>query len=90
MGYGKDGPGKIPTLNAGIAYQCIQKQVGFGPRVPNTQANCLCGVYLQQQPTALGTRVCAQHFQVQAFDGKLLALHNIIASFSLPTRKGSC
>jgi len=80
-GYGKDSPSEILTFNADIAYQCIQKQVSFGPRVPNAQAHRLCGAYLQQQLTALGARVHVQRFQAQAFDGQSLALQNIIASF---------
>lgn len=59
----------------------IQKQVGFGPRVPHTTAHRLCGAYLQQKLTALGGQVCVQRFQAQAFDGQQLQLENTIPSF---------
>ena len=80
-GYGKDNASKISPFNAAAAYQFIEKQVSFGPRVPNTPAHRLCGTYLEEQLTALGARMHVQRFQALAFDGQKLALQNIIASF---------
>lgn len=40
---------KAPEFNADSAYQYIQVQADFGPRVPNTQAHKECGEYLAGQ-----------------------------------------
>jgi glutaminyl-peptide cyclotransferase len=80
--YSKDQAGKLPTFKASVAYQFIEKQIGFGPRVPNTPAHRLCGEYLQHQLAELGGEVHVQRFQTQAFDGTQLKLQNIIASFN--------
>ena len=71
-----------PAFDAAQAYQFIEQQVSFGPRVPNTEAHRLCGAYLQEQLTAMGAQVCVQRFQAKTFDGQLLDLQNIIASFN--------
>ena len=70
-----------PPFNSDLAYLYIQKQVGFGPRVPNTKSHRLCGAYLKQQLNSLGAQVYVQRFQAKTFDGQTLALQNIIASF---------
>ena len=38
----------VPRFNADSAYLYIQKQVDFGPRVPNTPAHVQCADYLVQ------------------------------------------
>ena len=40
---------KAPEFDADSAYQYIQVQADFGPRVPNTQAHKECGEYLAGQ-----------------------------------------
>ena len=37
---------EIPVFNADSAYYFTEKQVAFGPRVPNTKAQELCANYL--------------------------------------------
>ena len=48
---------KAPEFNADSAYQYIQVQADFGPRVPNTQAHKECGEYLAGQLEKFGAKV---------------------------------
>lgn len=63
------------------AYAYLQKQVDFGPRVPNTAAHKACGNYLEQQLRTFGAIVLTQETQVKAYNGAVLNIKNIIASY---------
>lgn len=71
-----------PQFNADSAYAYIEKQVGFGPRVPNTTPHRQTGDYLIAKFNELGANVTVQEFEAQAFDGTTLLLRNIIASYN--------
>lgn len=71
-----------PEFNADSAYKYIAKQVAFGPRVPNTPAHYATGEWIIQKLKAYGAKVEVQEFQMRAFDGKMLNLRNIIASYN--------
>lgn len=73
---------QVPVFNADSAYAFIQKQVDFGPRIPNTSAHRATGDYLVAQLKQYGATVVTQTFQATTFDGKKLDLRNIIASFN--------
>ncbi|WP_162416237.1 M28 family peptidase [Cyclobacterium roseum] len=70
-----------PSFNADSAYAFIQKQVDFGPRVPNTPAHRETGDWLVQTLEGYGFSVTEQEFTATAYDGKELELTNIIGSF---------
>lgn len=75
----KDKP--IPTFNADSAYQYIQAQVDFGPRVPNTMGHDMCGEYIASELIRHGAKVIEQPVNVAAYDGTSLNGKNIIGSF---------
>jgi len=77
----------VPQFNADSAYHFIQKQVDFGPRIPNTAAHKKAGDYFIEQFEAYGATVMAQEFEVLSYDNKKLFLRNIIASFSPEKKK---
>ena len=77
----------VPSFNSDSAYYFIEKQVSFGPRVPNTDPHKACGAYLVERLTASGATVIEQNFTEQAYDGTRLQLKNIIASYNLKARK---
>ncbi len=77
----------VPSFNRDSAYYFIQKQVSFGPRVPNTDAHKVCGEYLIQKLKSYGAKVTVQEFMDQAYDGNRLHLKNIIASYNPDARK---
>lgn len=71
-----------PELNADSAYHFVDKQVSFGPRVPNTQAHKECGDYLLEQLTKFGANVTEQKADLKAYDGTILHARNIIGSYN--------
>ncbi|WP_164891120.1 M28 family peptidase [Botryobacter ruber] len=72
---------EAPEFNADSAYNYVAKQVAFGPRIPNTAPHYQTGEYLIGKLKELGAEVQVQNFQMEAYDGKMLNLRNIIASF---------
>lgn len=86
----KDIPRKtitVPKFNNDSAYSFIEKQVKFGPRVPNTKAHRETGDYLVAQFKRLGAIVTTQEFEATTFDNQKINLRNIIASFSPEKQK---
>ncbi|MFC1731003.1 M28 family peptidase [candidate division KSB1 bacterium] len=77
----------IPDFNADSAYAYIEKQVSFGPRVPNTSAHKLCAEFLLSKLKQYTPNVREQNFKTRVFDGNTLIGKNIIASF-YPESKG--
>jgi glutaminyl-peptide cyclotransferase len=70
------------TFNADSAYFFIQKQVDFGPRVPNTPAHVQCGDYMVNTLKKYGFEVTEQRFSPKTYYGKTLKARNIIGSFN--------
>lgn len=73
---------KAPEFSADTAYQYIEKQVAFGPRVPATPQHKACGEWIQAQLKSFGATVYTQDFVGTAYDGKTLASTNIIGSIN--------
>lgn len=73
---------QAPAFNADSAYYFVERQVAFGPRVPNTAQHYATGEWLIGQLRTYGAEVNVQSFQMKAFDGKMLNLRNIIASYN--------
>ncbi|QDH78089.1 M28 family peptidase [Echinicola soli] len=78
---------EVPAFNADSAYLFIQKQVDFGPRVPNTEGHRATSQWLQDKLASYGLTVQAQEFTAEAYDGKKLELTNIIASYNPNAKK---
>ncbi len=72
----------VPDFNADSAYYFIEKQVSFGPRVPNTQAHQNCGDWIISRMKEWTDTVIVQAGTVIAFDKTPLKFRNIIASFN--------
>ena len=72
----------VPNFSADSAYFFTGKQVGFGPRVPNTTAQLACANYLSSTLKRFGADVIEQKADVQAFDGTTLRSINIIGSYN--------
>ncbi len=78
---------KAPAFDADTAYSFVQKQVDFGPRVPNTSAHEKCGDYLAATLKKYGFEVTEQKFTPTTYDGKKLNARNIIGSYNLGAAK---
>ncbi|NDV67288.1 M28 family peptidase [Dysgonomonas sp. 25] len=70
-----------PAFNADLAYEYVQKQVDFGPRVPNTKEHVACGDFLVSELKRYGAEVVEQKAVLTAYNGKKLNARNIIASY---------
>jgi len=73
---------EVPKFNADSAYTFVQKQVDFGPRIPNSEAHRKTGEYLEKKLKSYGAQVFVQSFTAKTYDGTIVNLKNIIASFN--------
>lgn len=73
---------KSPDFNADTAYQHIQKQLSFGPRVPNTPAHKQCGDWIVKTFKNYGLTVTEQKTNVTSWDKQVIHVRNIIASYN--------
>ena len=76
-----------PAFNEDSALHFVQKQVEFGPRVPNTTAHLDCGNWLDSILRQYSDTMYLQTGQVEAYDGTKLNFKNIIASFNPETKQ---
>lgn len=72
----------VPPFNADSAYVFVEKQVDFGPRIPNTPAHRETADYLINTLKRYGANLTVQEFDAKTFDGQNLRLKNIIAAFN--------
>lgn len=70
-----------PRFNADSAYQHIDRQVGFGPRVPGSKAHEQCADWLVSKFSGYGLETVMQKAPMSTYDGKKWTLKNIIASY---------
>lgn len=71
----------VPEFNADSAFYFIKKQVEFGPRIPNTPPHFHAENFLVTKLKELKAVVEVQEFQEKAYNGVVLNLKNIIASY---------
>ncbi|WP_194774921.1 M28 family peptidase [Pararhodonellum marinum] len=77
----------VPAFNADSAYAFIQKQVDFGPRVPNTAGHEATKNWLIEKLKGYKLEVQTQEFSEKTYDGQLWDLTNIIASYKPDAKK---
>lgn len=73
---------KAPVFNADSAYGFVQKQVDFGPRVPNTAAHRATGDWILSKLKSYGFTTQEQPFTPTTFDGTRLNARNLIGSYN--------
>lgn len=78
---------QVPAFNADSAYQYIQAQADFGPRVPNSAAHKACGDYLAEQLEKFGAKVYNQYADLVAYDNSILKARNIIGAYNPESRR---
>ena len=71
-----------PAFDADSAYRYIERQVAFGPRVPNTAAHMQTGNYITAKFKQFGCEVTEQPFVATTWDGRKWNARNIIASIN--------
>ncbi len=72
----------VPAFNVDSAYHFINKQVAFGPRVPNSKPHQDCSQFLLTELQKYADSVYVQSVDLKAYDGTILKSKNIIASFN--------
>lgn len=77
----------VPVFDADSAFNYVQKQVDFGPRVPNSAAHVACGNFIATQLEKFGAQVTNQFVDLVAFDGTLLKSRNIIGAYKPDSKK---
>ena len=73
-----------PSFSSDSAYAYIERQMAFGPRVPNGAAHTQCAVWLIEQLRACGAEVELQKGFMPDYRGNNQQIYNIIGHFSTP------
>ncbi len=76
----------IPLFDGNSAFSFLKKQCDFGPRNPNSVGHDKCLAYIQQEFGLYADSVGLQSFSVPGYDGSVLHLANVIASFNLKAK----
>ncbi len=76
-----------PSFSSDSAYAYIERQMAFGPRVPNSNAHMQCAVWLIEQLKAFGAEVELQKGFMPDYKGDNQQIYNIIGHFS-PSLEG--
>ena len=71
----------VPAFSADSAYAHVAAQVGFGPRVPESDAHAQTRSYIQRTLERYGAEVTVQPFDARLFDGREVEGYNLIGSF---------
>ncbi len=77
----------VPRFNADSAYYFVDRQVKFGPRVPNTKAHQQAAEYFVDRLKKYGATVSIQDFDAVTWDNQKVQLKNIIASYNPKAEK---
>ena len=73
-----------PAFSSDSAYAYIEKQMAFGPRVPNGASHMRCAVWLIEQLRACGAEVELQKGFMPDYRGENQQIYNIIGHFYTP------
>ena len=76
-----------PAFNVDSIYSFIQKQVDFGPRVPNSEAHKAASEWFEEKFRSYGAKVYLQEFEEYTYSGVKVRLKNIVASFNPEKKK---
>jgi glutaminyl-peptide cyclotransferase len=64
------------------AFQYVEKQVSFGPRVPSSDAHQQCKEWLVEKLESFGTTVIEQDFEATLYTGEKHDFTNIIGQYN--------
>lgn len=71
-----------PDFNADSAFVYIEKQLAFGPRIPNTAGHAAAAAWFVEKFREFGAEVTVQAAQVTAWDKTIFNIQNIIANYN--------
>ena len=73
---------KAPEFSSDKAYEFIEQQVAFGPRVPGTEEHAKCASWLSEKLSEFGAKVTVQEGTLKRHDNAELPMYNIIGSYN--------
>lgn len=76
-----------PSFSSDSAYYYIQEQIAFGPRIPATDAQKKCALYLSNKLKQFGAQVTTQQTNLVIYNGKTVPCYNIIGSYNLDAKR---
>lgn len=71
-----------PDFNADSAFNFLEKQISFGPRIPNSKEHKACGDWIVKKFKQFGLSVTEQKAQVTNWDKRSINVRNIVASYN--------
>lgn len=80
-------PVSLPVFDASECFSLLERQVAFGPRVPNSEAHDRCLNYISEYFDSLGLAAELQHFEITGYKSDKLRLTNIIIHFKLEAKE---
>jgi glutaminyl-peptide cyclotransferase len=80
-------PPRMPGFNQARAFRDLERQVAFGPRVPNSRGHTVTREYLIRELSGLADGVQRQNFRKRV-RGRTLEMTNIIATWNMPVSTG--
>jgi glutaminyl-peptide cyclotransferase len=72
----------VPSFNRDSVYGFVKRQVGFGPRIPETEEHAACSEWLKESFESFGWQVQFQAVEIAGFDENRLKIRNIIATIN--------
>ena len=72
----------VPVFSADSAYNAVERQLEFGPRVPGSEAQEACALWLHQELERYGAKVVEQRATVTAYDGTRYPCINLVGSYN--------
>lgn len=76
-----------PEFNQDSAYAYVERQVQFGPRVPNSEAHKACAKFMAGELERFGANVYVQEATLTAYNGDQLQASNIIGVYNPDQKK---
>ena len=77
----------IPAFSADSAYAHVERQVNYGPRIPNSKGHEQTRAFIRNTLERYGAKVTVQEFPATFFDGNRATGYNIIGSFNPGARR---
>jgi hypothetical protein len=73
---------EVPNFDRNKAYEFVQKQVDFGPRVPETSDHAACADWIKSTLESFDWEVQFQEAEVMGYNDQPMRIKNIIASIN--------
>lgn len=78
---------EAPKFDEKNAYELIEKQLAFGPRIPGTTAHDSCASWLEEKLSEYGAQAIVQQGSIEGKEGKIFELKNIIGAINPEANK---